>query len=959
MSEFDDDEVLSSGSGGEGEDSDDGSQEQEAGHEQEQAAPARGSAAAVDGGDRFVLEEEVPSLMEAGSTDAALLALQLNELLAETRFDYSAHASAVEEFMQKLRSALGSIPEHTVDGQAASGFLRDLGFDPAGVSLAFAPPTRVELVGSYGLRTAALGVEALGVDVCVEMPGSCLFKKAHLNYRYHARRALYLLALSSGLKSADAKVFGSQSLCAANDDPTRPALALTLPLHGTTLVVRLIPVPSPSLFSAPKLAPDRNSVRWVLKKGGKGGKAKAAAGRGENNAADDCAPTSHYNSGVLEDMAAACHHVYLARAFKANPRARDVVLLIKAWARQRGLTGTPDTLTGHALTMLVAHVAACGKLVPGVGAMAGFRAVLHALSDAAGLPKGLAIARDAAAAAALGAPSAAAPPTLSAFRSAFDAVLVDPTGWINLAACVTKAALAQTAAAAAATLQLLTSPADADEAFAAALLHRGSTASAFDYVWRVRVPAPTQAAGSSARLDGDGGDGDGGQASTLVHDVVAWREQEASLEAAARTALGNRASLVRALPRRVAPGQAPAAALSAGLPAMAHPASSSGAQQAGKPGSSPHNGPHLGGDEVVVVACVDPTLAMRLVDVGPAADDAKAALRFRAFWGAKSELRRFVDGTICEAVVWDASPADRHTVPDAAVVTALTMHGPPGTSVAGCSGVLDGLLLQGAPGAAPLEQPSGDGRPEGALDANTSVTSFRLMEAAADKLSKQLRAVEDGALKVVGVQSISSFARQTVPFFPLPHELAGGQSAPSLQRLARCVEPVELLVQLESSGKWPDDPVAFAKTKAALSVQLAAALEAGCGLNAVCSEECVDVLVDGFAFRLLFHSTRDEAVWAKQAEEEAAGTAVAGSSSQRTAPLVASWHHGLVSLVAGANPAYAPAARLASRWLSSQMLGNHFAPEAVELLVASVFCGASSLPQPGSRVAAIPRDTYG
>jgi U3 small nucleolar RNA-associated protein 22 len=356
---------------------------------------------------------------------------------------------------------------------------------------------------------------------------------------------------------------------------------------------------------------------------------------------------------------------------------------------------------------------------------------------------------------------------------------------------------------------------------------------------------------------------------------------------------------------------------------------------------------------VVVCARLDPTLALRLVDVGPAADDTKAALRFRAFWGAKSELRRFVDGTICEAVVWDASPADRHTVPDAAVSTALTLHGPPGTSVAGCSGALDSLLLQGAPGGPPLEQPAGGGRPEGALDANASVTSFRLMEAAADKLSKQLRAVEDGALKVVGVQPISAFSRQTCAFFPLPHELAGGQSAPSSQRLARCVEPVELLVQLESSGKWPDDPSAFAKVKAALSVQLAAALEAGCGLTAVCSEECVDVLVDGFAFRLLFHSTRDEAVLARQAEEEAAGTAVAGASplTGRPSPLVASWHHGLVSLVAGANPAYAPSARLASRWLSSQMLGNHFAPEAVELLVAAAFCGASSLPQPGSRVA--------
>lgn len=30
------------------------------------------------------------------------------------------------------------------------------------------------------------------------------------------------------------------------------------------------------------------------------------------------------------------------------------------------------------------------------------------------------------------------------------------------------------------------------------------------------------------------------------------------------------------------------------------------------------------------------------------------ALDFRTFWGEKSELRRFQDGSICEAVVWEA-----------------------------------------------------------------------------------------------------------------------------------------------------------------------------------------------------------------------------------------------------------------------------------------------------------------
>ena len=42
----------------------------------------------------------------------------------------------------------------------------------------------------------------------------------------------------------------------------------------------------------------------------------------------------------------------------------------------------------------------------------------------------------------------------------------------------------------------------------------------------------------------------------------------------------------------------------------------------------------------------------------------QAAAKFRQFWGEKAELRRFQDGNIAEAVVWDVGPAERHTVVD-------------------------------------------------------------------------------------------------------------------------------------------------------------------------------------------------------------------------------------------------------------------------------------------------------
>ena len=39
-----------------------------------------------------------------------------------------------------------------------------------------------------------------------------------------------------------------------------------------------------------------------------------------------------------------------------------------------------------------------------------------------------------------------------------------------------------------------------------------------------------------------------------------------------------------------------------------------------------------------------------VMEKGPAADDQTESEQFRTFWGEKSELRRFQDGHICEAV---------------------------------------------------------------------------------------------------------------------------------------------------------------------------------------------------------------------------------------------------------------------------------------------------------------------
>ena len=74
-------------------------------------------------------------------------------------------------------------------------------------------------------------------------------------------------------------------------------------------------------------------------------------------------------------------------------------------------------------------------------------------------------------------------------------------------------------------------------------------------------------------------------------------------------------------------------------------------------------------------------------------------------------------------------------------------------------------------------------------------------------LTTKLRATSALPLRVVAVQPVSAALRDTAAFPPLLHPLAtanlGAAARGDLGRVPRCLEPLELLVQLEGSGLSP------------------------------------------------------------------------------------------------------------------------------------------------------------
>ncbi|CAD7698748.1 unnamed protein product [Ostreobium quekettii] len=380
----------------------------------------------------------------------------------------------------------------------------------------------------------------------------------------------------------------------------------------------------------------------------------------------------------------------------------------------------------------------------------------------------------------------------------------------------------------------------------------------------------------------------------LDKDGPLWRSQERKVEALAQRALGKRAQVVHAIPRECK-------------------------------AIDPHaRMPRLVSQPICLAVHVEQEHAFQLIDKGPSPEEENAAKAFRSFWGPRSERRHFPDGIVCEVMSWECRLSERHHIPDRIVQHALMRHLPSGTKVHTYSHLLDGALE--CPGS----------------DLDSQIQSHRSILSSAEKLGSILQSMNGLALKILSTQPLGPIARHMSVFTPLANPLANKLVNPHLEsKVPRCLDPVDVLVEMVSTGAWPLNPDAYMKTKASFGTQVAMALEASSGLRATATENGVDVLMDGFVFRLRIYTHNREEMFA------AAGI--------RSELLRLSQHHGLVSLVSGQHQSFALSTRLSKRWIASQMMANDFCEDVIELLMVAAYTSPSCLMPPASPLAGFAR----
>ncbi|BBN14117.1 U3 small nucleolar RNA-associated protein 22 [Marchantia polymorpha subsp. ruderalis] len=807
--------------------------------------------------------------------EVSLAAVKVEELLKEVRIDYT-KTKTVEGAVASVRDILQTLGTVEVSSSVAARFVKDLGVPDDKCGFKFQKPVSVKVIGSFVTQSVTKPVQ--NVDLAVLIPKTCFHEKDYLNYRYHAKRLLYLAAIERELSKMGS--FEKMEWTSLHEDATKPVLIVYPAADdsgvATKFLLRLIPTISTEHFDFTKFGLERNNVR----------DAKSREGL--------ALPTPHYSSSIVEDMLIQEHSDWLESHLSKSPTLRDAISLAKVWLRQRSVDGHRDGLNGFLMSALIVHLSTpAGKqrISEHMSALQMFRVTLDAIGTMDILGRGLVMQR-------LVENSVSS--DVKQMKSSFEVVMVDPSGRLNLTHRLTKSALEELKYDALRTLEAMKGLKDGG--FDAVFMTRVGFSAKFDYHIRFEVPDRTTK-------------------SPLCLDMERWRVFERKVEAILRKALSERAVLVRVLQRSLPSGWNPSVGLECveKVPLLA--------------------GIFLNNHEV----------ALRMADVGPGADDKVEAKKFRSFWGERSELRRFKDGKICETAVWECQPTERHLIIERIVHHVCLRH----------------LALS----------PSDVKVVAGQLDFAVSVRGKdqsavipKILEVF-ENLSKRLRSLENLPLHIVSVQPLSAEFRHSAVYYPQPHPLASEVvlSKPLPKVLGSCLDPLEIVIQLEGSGRWPDDPVAIQKTKLAFCLNIADSMQVKWGVHCVASEEAVDILMDGFAFRLSILYEKDRTLINKErlASSLATGSGLPlkfGATVLNSQPaslkgdrLLRSMHASILLGLHGLYPAFSPTVRLAKRWLASHLFSGVLADEAVELLVAHLFVNPSPYSPPSSRVTGLLR----
>uniref|UniRef100_A0A8C5LK55 Nucleolar protein 6 n=1 Tax=Leptobrachium leishanense TaxID=445787 RepID=A0A8C5LK55_9ANUR len=812
-----------------------------------------------------------------------LLRMQIEELLVEVKLKEK-RRKHIDAFLHEINSVLSQIPETPERDLVDQSWLRKSVKIPF-LQVPYDVKGKFHFLPPSSIKVVGsylLGTSIkpeINVDVALTMPREILQEKDNLNQRYLRKRALYLAHAAGNL--AKNQLFGSVKFTYLNSNHLKPILLLRPGGKDEKLVtVRLHVCPPPGVFKPSRLSPNKNNVRTAW-----------YTEQSSDREGVSEPPTPHYNNTILSDLALEHHLQHLSSCATDFPGMKDGIAILKVWLRQRQLDKGYGCFNGFMVSMLVAYLLSKNKINKVMSGYQILRNTLHFLATTDLSANGITMSKV----------TDQALPSLADFQQAFDVVFVDPLGLVNLCADVTAAKYRQIQFEAQESLKILDDT--TTDGFHLLLMVPKPFIRTFDHVFHLTHLVQLQDACKKMKLLNELMDRGGDYVSTVLPFL---------LSVLAR-GLDQRISLLsHTLPQRPEwdIGQAPAKHKDVGL--------------------------------LSVGFLLAPGFCNSVLEKGPAADATEAA-DFRTFWGVKSELRRFQDGSICEAVVWPGETLhEKRKIPELIIKHLLKLHvGVSESSVSYTGNLTDCVLMK--------DKNAGTGEEQMV----SIVQSY-------DDLSRKLWNLDDLPLTVTSVQGTHPSLRYTEVFPPVPvkpdwnfykDEKSKNCLVPSLDKPCPAyIPPMKVICHMEGSGKWPQNKDAIKRVKAAFQIRLAELLKSQHNLLCKPSATYTDVYKDGFVFRVQVAYHRElqymketvtpEGMLKSQESEESLQL----EKETLHLPYMTSTLHGLQQQ----HPAFGATSRLAKRWISAQLLGDSFSEECMDLLVAYLFVHPAPFTAPSS-----------
>lgn len=829
--------------------------------------------------------EELNQLKEAESLfHCSLLKMQMEELLKEVALS-ERRKQQIDSFIQTVTKLLQAVPESPVVE------LSDVSWLSSAVKVPFllVPKTTK---GKFHMAPPAsvdlIGSYPLGtctkprimVDLAVTIPADVLHPKDVINQRYPRKRALYLAGLAQCLASSSD--IGSMRYSCLHGNRLRPILLLTPPgKDSSSFTLRVHVCPPPGFFKPSRFHPQKNNIRTEWYSGLQTSQSESSE-----------PPTPHYNSSVLGDLLPRAHLQFLSAVSSQCSAFADGVALLKVWLRQRELDQGTGCFNGFLASMLLAYLLTTHRISNSMTAYQLLRNSLNFLASTDLTVNGISLARD---------PDSTAP-SLAEFNSVFQVVFVDPSGHLNMCADMTACTYKQLQHEASVSMQFWDNP--TVDGFHSLLMTPKPMIRTSDHVFQLCDLVKLQSSCKKMNLLGELMDHSGNYVHTALPFILSLLQR----------GLGQRIHL---LTHSLSPD--PEWSVESEAPK------------------------HKAQPPLAFGLLLSPELAASVLERGPAADSPKAA-EFRELWGSRSELRRFQDGSITEAVLWDGeSMCQKRLVPRQIITHLLQLHADiPESCMRYVGAMVDDVIKTGS------EVPS-----TGEEDSLLVVQSY-------DDLSRKLWRLEGLPLSITAVQGAHPALRYTQVFPPAP--LKVDYSFFDREKISRSlvpkegkpcpayITPITVICHMEGSGKWPHDRLAIRHIRTAFHICLGELLKKHHHYTCMPCPTHLDVWKEGLLFRIQVAYHREPQVLRESLNAE--GLLVVRDNEEAQAlematihkPLLTSTLHGLQQQ----HQCFGAVCRLAKRWLGAQLFSEDITEDTTDLLVASLFLQPAPFTPPGS-----------